>query len=226
MLYLETSAAAGVSFFRRYTGKVSTPSNWLPIARLLRPQGRRGELLADPLTDLRDVFSAGRSVWLTPTDTEPAPGAAPGTLESHFFPTGRNAGRIVLKLSAANSISEAETLQGATLWLPASDFPTLEEDTYFVRDLVGCTLIDRGTPAGEIIDVEFATTPDGRTRLDDAAPLLVIQTHPATPDDDGTQLVPLIRAWLQTVDTAAKQVHMTLPDGLLETDNRAEDNQQ
>jgi len=197
-----------------YTEDVST--DWLPIAKLLRPQGRRGELLADPLTDLHEVFTDNRDVFF-------APGGEPLTLESHFFPTGRNAGRIVLKLSAASSISEAEALQGKTLYLPESEFPALDEDTWFVRDLLGCTLFDRGQPAGEIIDLEFATGPDGR-RLDDAAPLLVVQTRSPTEEDDGTAMIPFIRTWLESVDTAGKAVHMTLPDGLIEQDNRNEDN--
>ena len=186
----------------------------------MRPQGRRGEVLAEPLTDLRDVFSAGRCVWLTATEREPAPDTAPLTLESHFFPTGRNAGRIVLKLSSANSISEAETLGGAMLWLPATEFPQLADDTYFVRDLLGCTLLDRGRAAGEVIDVEFTTAPDGRTRLDDAAPLLVVQCRPSTGDDDGTCLIPLIRAWIEELDLPGKRLRMNLPEGLLEEDSK------
>lgn len=172
--------------------------DWLPVAQLLRPQGRRGELLADPLTSLEEIFTAGRQLFLAP--------ARSVTLESHFFPTGRNAGRIVLKLSAANSISEAETLAGQTLSIPAAEAPALAPDTFYVRDLIGCTLINGDTPAGTITAVEFPTSAAGQ-RLEDAAPLLVL---------DNESLIPFVRAWLVAVDTAAKRVTMHLPEGLLE----------
>ena len=187
----------------------------MPIAALLRPQGRRGEVLADPLTDLHDVFADGRPLWLGTPAAEPADGSAPLTLESHFFPTGRNAGRIVLKLSAANTISEAETLGGKTLYLPAAELPELAPDTFLVRDLLGCRLYNGEQLIGEVVDVEFAMAPDGRTRLEDAAPLLAVQARPATDDDDGTVLIPFIRAWLVEADTAAKRLRMDLPEGLL-----------
>ena len=191
----------------------------MPIAALLRPQGRRGEVLADPLTDLHEVFADGRSLWLgTAAAGEPAAGSAPLTLESHFFPTGRNAGRIVVKLSAANSISEAETLGGKTLYLPAAEMPELAPDTFLVRDLLGCQLYDGESAVGEVVDVEFAMAPDGRTRLEDAAPLLVVQAQPASDEDDGTVLVPFIRAWLVETDVASKRIRMELPEGLLETE--------
>jgi 16S rRNA processing protein RimM len=190
-------------------------TTWLPIATLLRPQGRRGELLSEPLTDLPEIFQPGRELYLsaagaiTPTNT-------PVTLEDAWHPTGKNAGRIVLKLSASNSITEAEALAGKQLLIPTDALPALDADTYFVGDLVGCTLFDGGQPAGTIpvgtiTEVQFATAPDGRTRLEDAAPLLGIE---AAPGEDPV-LIPFVRAWLVSVDTATKRVIMNLPAGLL-----------
>jgi 16S rRNA processing protein RimM len=194
-------------------------STFTAIAQLLRPQGRRGELLAEPLTDLPDFFS-GLTTSTTPltlskADT-PAPGASIVTLESHFFPTGKNAGRIVLKLSGCDSISAAEALAGQQLLIPTSALPVLDPDTFFVRDLLGCTLYDSDLAIGTIVDLEFATAPDGRTRLPDAAPLLAVQRL-AAPDSEPT-LIPFIRAWLSSVDLPARRIVMHLPEGLLSSE--------
>jgi len=193
-------------------------SEWTAIAKLLRPQGRRGELLAEPLTDLPDFFAGlttnTRVLTLASTDTPP-PGASTVTLESHFFPTGKNAGRIVLKLSGCDSISAAEALAGQQLLLPNSALPALDPDTFFVRDLLGCTLYDSGLAIGTIVDLEFATAPDGRTRLPDAAPLLAVQLL-TSPDADPV-LVPFIRTWLETVDLPTRRIVMHLPPGLLDS---------
>ncbi len=188
---------------------------WAAVATLLRPQGRRGELLADPLTNLPELFAPGRSLWLAPAAAEaPAPDTAPCTLEEHFFPTGRNAGRIVLKLSGCDSISAAEQLARHQLFVPISDLPTLEDGTFLVGDLIGCELFDGETLAGTVTAVEFATTPDGHTRIEDAAPLLAVKLTNAVPDTEPT-LVPFVQDWIVSVDLPAKRIVMHLPDGLL-----------
>jgi 16S rRNA processing protein RimM len=204
---------------------------WLPLARLLRPQGRRGELLADLLTDLPGLFTAGREVELASAGAATPLASAPKLqIEENFLPTGKNAGRIVLKLSGCNSISEAEALAGKDLLIPSGDLPPLDPDTFFVGDLVGCTLYDSSysgqpLPVGTIADLEFATTPDGRTRLEDAAPLLAIvplsaasqvpepraDAEPADPI-----LVPFVRAWLDSVDIPGRRITMRLPPGLFD----------
>jgi 16S rRNA processing protein RimM len=197
-------------------------SGWFPIARLLRPQGRRGELLADPLSDLPGLFAPNREVLLAPANaSEPAPGALPRHIEEHFFPTGKNAGRVVLKLSGCDSISAAETLAGQQLFIPTAELPPLDPGTFFVGDLLGCTLYDAAspnTPAGTVVDVEFATAPDGRTRLEDAAPLLAVELAELTAHPAGSEpiLVPLVLAWIDSIDIAARRITMHLPEGLLD----------
>jgi 16S rRNA processing protein RimM len=196
-------------------------SGWFPIARLLRPQGRRGELLAEPLSDLPNLFAPNREVLLAPASAPaPAPNSLPLHIEEHFFPTGKNAGRVVLKLSGCDSISAAELLAGQQLFIPTADLPPLEPGTFFVGDLLGCTLYDAAspnTPAGTVVDVEFATAPDGRTRLEDAAPLLAVELAelPNQPPNPEPILVPLVLAWIDTIDIAARRITMHLPDGLL-----------
>jgi len=190
-------------------------SGWFPIARLLRPQGRRGELLADPLSDLPGLFAPNRELLLAPANASaPNPHSLPVHVEEHFFPTGKNAGRVVLKLSGCDSINAAELLAGHQLFLPTADLPPLDPGTFFVGDLLGCTLYDSASPdrpAGIVTDLEFATGPDGRTRLEDAAPLLSIEQTPGAEPI----LVPLVLAWIDTIDVAARRITMHLPDGLL-----------
>jgi 16S rRNA processing protein RimM len=196
---------------------------WFPIARLLRPQGRRGELLADPLSDLPGLFDTQHDVVLAAADASvPAPGAIPVRIEEHWLPTGKNAGRVVLKLSGCDSISDAEALAGQQLLIARSQLPALDPGTFFVGDLLGCTVynvIPSGNPAGDpigtVIDLEFATAPDGRTRLEDAAPLLSVElAGRASPSEP--ILIPFVLAWIDAIDIAARRITMHLPDGLLE----------
>ena len=201
-------------------------SGWVPLARLLRPQGRRGELLAELLSDLPGIFTAGRELFLAANASASTPNAPPIRLEEHWFPTGKNAGRIVLKLSGCDSISQAEALAGNHLLILASGLPALDPDTFFVGDLIGCTVYDGDHPIGPITDIEFATGPDGRTRLEDAAPLLAVERpSSATPSDEPSEplLIPFVRAWLDSVDLAAQRIIMHLPEGLVAPPDAPED---
>lgn len=186
--------------------------DWLPAAKLLRPQGRRGELLAEPHVDT-SVFTPGRILWLGREDSIPSDSAL-RELQQAWQPTGRNLGRVVLKLSGVDSISDAEALAGQFLLIPVAELPALDPDTFRVRDLIGCALYDRDLLAGTVVDIQFPVAADGRTRLADAPDLLAIQTS-ADPAADPT-LVPFVRAWLVSVDLPAKRITMHLPPGLLE----------
>ena len=190
---------------------------YVTLARLLRPQGRRGEVLADLLTDFPEQLQNPDGLYLVPADRlEPAVGATRVVVESHWMPTGKNAGRVVLKLVGSDSITEAERFAGMQLMVPASERPALDDDTFYVSDLIGSTLYDRDTPVGEVMDVEFATSPDGRTRLAEAAPLLAVKLAGSAEDSD-LALIPFVRAQLLTVDTQARKIVMEIPDGLVQS---------
>jgi 16S rRNA processing protein RimM len=211
----------------------TSTSSWFPIARLLRPQGRRGEILAEPLSDLPGLFDATHDVVLTAADAAaPASGSPPLRIEEHWLPTGKNAGRVVLKLSGCDSISAAEALAGQQLLIARSQLPTLDPGTFFVGDLLGCTVYNvttsdnpAGDPIGTIVDVEFATAPDGRTRLEDAAPLLAVELAELTSSTPPPEpvLIPFVLDWIDSIDIAARRITMHLPDGLLETPDASDD---
>jgi 16S rRNA processing protein RimM len=202
----------------------STSPAFVTLARLLRPQGRRGELLADLLTDFPEQLSNASGLYLVAANAEaPAPTAERIVIESQWMPTGKNAGRIVLKLTGCDSINDAERFAHMKLMVPATERPALDADTFYVSDLIGSTLYnreasDRDTPVGEVVDVEFATSPDGKTRLADAAPLLCVMLAGDTEEDEPV-LIPFVRAQLLSVDTAARRIVMELPEGLVDSED-------
>ena len=190
---------------------------WVVLAQLLRPQGRKGEILAELLTDFPERFEDQKRVFLAPAGfSGPESAARVAEVASFWLPLGRNEGRIVLHLSGIDSINDAEPLSGLEVIVPATERRELEEDSSYISDLVGCTLIDlanEGTPVsvGMVTDVHFATTPDGNRRLSEAAPLLAVET----PEGDEV-LVPFVKAFIRSLNPEAKRIEMSLPPGLLE----------
>jgi 16S rRNA processing protein RimM len=179
---------------------------WYTLAAIVRPQGRRGEVLADLLTDFPDQFTGEAELCLQRPDGT----RSPVRVEAHWMPTGRNAGRIVLKLAGIESITEAERVAGCRVQLHQSERAGLEQHTYYVTDLVGCTLEEGGAEVGLVIDLHFPLNSEGR-RLHDAASLFVVQR--ANGDE---VMVPFVNAFVEEIDVVAKIIRMKLPTGLLE----------
>ncbi len=184
---------------------MSDTTEWITLARIVRPQGRRGELLADLFTGFPQQFAAGVLSLLDRNGER-----AGTTVEAHWFPTGRNAGRIVLKLATVETISQAELLAGCELQMPADRRIALEQGTYYVSDLIGCTLMDGERFLGTVDDVQFPLYADGR-KLAEAAPLFVIRGT-----DHDEVLIPFVNEFVRRIDTAAKVIEMVLPHGLAE----------
>jgi 16S rRNA processing protein RimM len=167
------------------------------LARLLRPQGRHGELLAEILTDFPERFAERQHVLLLGTLAgEPRP----MELERHWL----HKGGVVLKFKGVDSINEAEPLRGAHVAVPAEERVALE-DAFYIGDLIDCRLVDEAgdtaAEIGRIVDVQ---------REPVSADLLVVESN------DGRELlVPFAKAYLVRVDVAAREVVMRLPQGLL-----------
>lgn len=175
-------------------------SQWIVIATLIRPQGRRGELLADILTDFPERFAERKRLFLLQAGDNTS--SREVSLEKHWL----HKGRIVLKFSGVDSISDAEALRGLDVAIPLEERAPLDEETFYINDLIGCHLIDVSggqRDAGEIIDVDRETG---------GAPLLIVR--PA--DGKGDLLVPFAKAWLQQVDLDRKRIEMALPEGLFD----------
>lgn len=188
---------------------------WTVLAHLLRPQGRKGEILADLHTDFPESLSTRPGLVLRrPSGIHEA-----ALVEASWLPVGRNAGRVVLKLKQVDSIEAAEQLSGCDLAVAAEQrLPLREQDEQYIADLLDCAVFDAGSQAssaaerniGTIEDVQFPATPSG-ARLEDATPLLVVRAV------SGEELlIPFVKAWIVAVEVAAKRLVMRLPAGLLE----------
>jgi 16S rRNA processing protein RimM len=184
-------------------------ADWILLAHIVRPQGRRGEVLAEILTDFPQHFPQRKQLFLRPPG-ERQPGVMrEAKVESHWL----HKGRVVLKFSQVDSISDAETLRDFDVVIPREERVPLEGDAVYVSDLLGMRVIDvRGgseNDVGEIADVE----PEG------AGPAMLVIRTPAGEE----RLIPFVRAYLRKTDIAGRRMDMDLPEGLLAMQEPAED---
>jgi 16S rRNA processing protein RimM len=203
---------------------MESAAQWIVLAHILRPQGRKGEVLADLFTDFPERFDQHPRVWLAPlgfadqavTGLAAGAGVESAEVASHWLPMGKNAGRIVFHFAGTDSIEKAEQLAGKDVLVPLTERMPLAPGAAYVSDLIGCTVYDRGQALGVVESVEFPTSPDGSRRLEEAAPLLAVKS----PRGDEV-LVPFVSSFLQDIDLGAKSIRMALPEGLAEINRSA-----
>jgi 16S rRNA processing protein RimM len=189
---------------------LSGEQTWVWLARIRKVQGRKGEVLAEVLTDFPEKFTERKRLWLLSSPGQPGETAREAELISHWMHKGGNAGptsNIVLHFAGVNSISEAEALRGLVVAIPRAERAPLDDDGVYVGDLIGCSLVEVSSNAernlGIIEDVDR-----------DAGPVALLVVQPASANEE--LLIPFAKAYLRKIDLEAKRVEMALPEGLIE----------
>jgi 16S rRNA processing protein RimM len=172
---------------------------WTAIARLIRPQGRHGEVLADILTDFPERFAATRGAFLRRGEGN-AP--SPVVIEKTWL----HKGKVVLKFALVDSISAAEELRGMELLIPASERMSLDGDATYIGDLIGCSVVDVAPTPPVVIGAIREVI-----RQEKTADLLIVLGS-----DGAEHSIPFAKAYLARLDPGGHMVEMNLPPGLLE----------
>jgi 16S rRNA processing protein RimM len=169
----------------------------IAVGRILRPQGRHGEVRVEPLTDAPERLRDLAECYLVP----PAEGE-PRRVEAVRFQ-----GPVpVVKLAGAETIGDAEALAGRRMAIPRAAARPLPPDRFYEFDLVGCAVRDpAGAELGTLVDVETA----GDERWHDR---WVVRRG------DREWLIPAVSAIVERVDLAARVVVVRPPEGLVELD--------
>lgn len=175
---------------------------FITLARVVKTQGRHGEVAAEMHSDAPGRFAAGMKLLVLPKLQNEDEKTQPSRRELEVEELWPHKGLIVLKFRGVDSMNDAELLIGAELQVPGAERADLEAGWTYVSDLVGCTVLDHGREIGRIEDVQFGAG---------EAPLLIVA------DDAGKKFdVPFAEAYLERVDIAQRQVRMNLPEGILE----------
>jgi len=168
---------------------------FITLARVVKTQGRHGEVAAEMHSDVPGRFAVGMKLFVLPK-------AADTRRELEVEELWPHKGLVVLKFRGVDSMNDAELLIGSELQVPSAARADLEAGWTYVSDLVGCRLLDHGREIGRIEDVQFGAG---------EAPLLIVADGAGKTFD-----VPFAEAYLEGVDAAQRQVRMSLPEGMLE----------
>lgn len=163
------------------------------LGKIVRKYSFKGELLAKLDTDEPEMYENLDSVLI---DFGPS-------LVPHFFESSQlhKSTLLRMKLEDIDTEEDADDLIGASLYLPLTMLPKLQGDKFYYHEIIGFTAIDKTFgPIGEI------------TGVNDTTSQAIFEI-----DRDGNQvLVPMIDEFINKLDREKKEIHLDVPDGLIE----------
>jgi 16S rRNA processing protein RimM len=171
-----------------------TNGEFITLARVVKTQGRHGEVAAEVHSDVPDRFTVGMDLFALSKENI--------RRELQVEELWPHKGLLVLKFAGVDSMSDAEALIGSELQLPKSERASLDPGWMYVSDLIGCTVFDSGREIGRIADVQLGAG---------EAPLLVVVNEAGKKFD-----IPFAEAFIEAVDATRREVRLNLPDGMLD----------
>jgi 16S rRNA processing protein RimM len=173
-------------------------SERIAVGIIRKAHGVRGEASIEPWTDSPDRFDELKTVTLVSPDDAL-------TRELRVESVRAHGERALMKFAGIDTPEEVQTLHNWTIEIPADQARSLDEDEYFLHDLIGLTLFDaEGRERGVVTDVY-----EGGGGL-----LLNVKRA------DGKEFeLPFAADLCTEIDVAGKRMVVALPAGLDDLDS-------
>ena len=187
-----------------------SPDNLVTIGEVLKPRGLSGELKVRVTCDGPEHFSqclAGGEVYVWPTA---CPGGGAGHHPGQAVRILRvravrfHEGLALVRFEGVENGDSAETLRNCRIGLPLSHLPPPGKDSYYYFQLEGLAVV---LPGGEEI---------GRVeRVEEGVAHDQLVVRPAGKVSKPFR-IPMVAAFVKTVDATAGRIVVNLPPGLIE----------
>ena len=182
----------------------SPKAQHVTVARVLRPHGVRGEVAAEILTDFPERLTRLTTVELWDGRSAPRRIAVRKCWLSHS-----RGGQAIFAFAACDSVDDAKKLVGLEVQVPLADRVKLPAGSYYISDLVGCEVREKGgAEIGRVRNVEINGEDVSGT------PVLIVDAK------QGEILIPLAQEICVKVDTASRRIDVVLPEGLRDINTR------
>lgn len=167
-------------------------NDYLAVGRVVNTHGVKGELKVMPMTS--DLSRFDYLLYVT-ANWEGKP--------KEFRVTGarfhKNA--VLIKLNGIDTMDDAEKLKGEELLVHRKNARPLDEDEFFICDMIGLDVYEEDKLLGQLADVLETGSND----------VYVIR------DKDGKELLlPALKSVVEEVDLEGKRMKVKVPEGLID----------
>ena len=167
-------------------------SSYIHIGKLVATHGLKGELILKHSLGKNTDFKNAEAIFIEKIKDEQLP-------YFHEKSIVKNNAETIVKLEGIDSKEAASVLLQKKVWLTKNDFEKYVSKTALVN-LIGFIILNNGTELGEVESV-----------IEQPQQILLQITM-----QKKEVLIPLHEKTLKKIDRRKKQVHVTLPEGLLE----------
>ncbi len=162
----------------------------IAIGRVVKAHGLRGQLKVIPLTDNIERYKALRSVILEFPEREARYEVEKVKIQDAF---------VILKIAGVDNRTQAEEFHGAWVSVEKKDMSPLDEDRFYVFDLLGVEAYDvEGKKIGVVVRVEDYP----------ANAVLVVES------DTEEIWIPALKNVVTALDLNEKRMTVRIPEGL------------
>ncbi len=166
---------------------------YLQIGKIVNTHGVKGEIKLIPLTDDPHRFDDLDWVYVEKNNAR----------KKHFIKDVKYVkGSVILKLSDIETVEDAEMLRESFILVDRSNAVKLPKNSYFICDILGCTVIDeKSVVLGELVDVLQTGGND----------VYIVK------NDSGKELlIPALKSVVRAISLEQKRIDITVPKGLFE----------
>ncbi|WP_347157875.1 ribosome maturation factor RimM [Pontibacter chitinilyticus] len=163
------------------------------LGHIVKTHGTKGQVVAFFDVDYPEDYDELESVFLEQK----------GRLIPFFIEDmePQQKGRFIIRFEDINTMEQAETLRGTALYLPLDELPELDADQFYFHEVIGYTVVDENH--GRLGTVkEFYDLPQQQLMAMDYL--------------NQEMLIPVMGEIMLHADHEAKELHVKLPEGLLE----------
>ncbi len=163
------------------------------VGKILKPHGIKGSVKAEVITSFPEHFLELKTVFIEQENQKQAYSIEEARLSDRF---------VFIKFSEINSVEQAETLRNKYIFITADQLTPLQEDEYYIHDLIGLTVVDEeGRMLGQISDVWSYLAND----------VYVLQTP-----DKKEKLIPAIKSVVKAVNLKERTMTVHVLEGMLD----------
>ena len=163
--------------------------------------GVSGEIKVSPTTNDTGRFSLLKNVYISDQKISSADFSDKCLDHKKVISTRLFKKSVLMVLENIDNVSDAEKIKGKFMLVARKDAIKLEEDEYFVADIIGCGVYDgkRGS-LGKVIDVISTGSND----------VYVVKS-----EDKGVVLIPALKTVIKKTDVKNGWIDVDLPEGLI-----------
>lgn len=166
--------------------------DFLAVGKIVNTHGIKGEVRVIPMTSDVSRFDYLLYTWIKKD----------GKLREYRVTSVRYHKQFVLvKLQGVDSMTEAESLKGCELLVDREHARPLDEDEYFICDLIGLKVYEDEKLLGELTEVLETGSND---------------VYVVRGEDNKELLIPALKSVVLDVDLENRRMQVKLPEGLLD----------